>query len=1234
MKSFSRLFLLGLLAFGTSLLVSSAQSIYLNAGTIDTGQPAKLASARATTAATGNQLRLVQFDGPIQPAWVEQLTQDGCRIVDYIPDNAYLVYGGPTAMKSLRARTAHLQWEGAYLASDKVNPRARRASAGSSGQFAVQMVLDESANAETVALLEDMQLAPMRSRSVNRRLGFLNIVATLPADRLGEIAARPDVVSINTYVAPHKCDERQDQIVAGNTDVSGSQPSGTGYLAWLSGKGFTQAQFDSSAFVVDIADDGWDLGVAASPADPVFRMNGSGAGASRVVYSQWGSTLAEAGSWAMDGHGNLNISIVGGYDNRSGSPHEDGAGYNYGLGVCPFAYMGNTKVFDDDGNWAPTDEEELAYIDANYAKGVRISSDSWGMPGDGVYDIYAQNYDTVTRDAQPGVAGNQECLFVFAAGNDGSGATTIGAPGTAKNIITVGASENYNAIGTDGCAVPDTGADNANDIIDFSSRGPCTDLRKKPDIVAPGTHIQGAASLLGGYTGLGVCDKYMPAGQTNYASSSGTSHSTPAVAGGCALVRQYFINQGWTVPSPAMVKAFLMNSARYLTGVDANDTLPSNNQGMGGLNLGTAFDGTSRFLRDQLAEDVFTASGQTRTFYGPVADPGKPLLVTLGWTDAPGSTAGNAYKNNLNLVVVVNGTSYKGNVFSGAYSAAGGTADARNNVESVFLPAGTTGTVQVTVTGANITSDGIPDFGGSLDQDFALVIYNITPPELDITPTATNLPAEAVAGNAIAVAANTSWTATPSVSWLSVTGGGAGSGNGTVIFDAQSNFWAAARTGTVVVAGSGLTRVCTVVQAGAPPALSIPASATLPAIPYSSRTIAVDANMPWTATASPAWLMITSGAGDGPGTAAFNGAINEWTAPRTGTVVVAGGGLAQTCTVVQAAAAAVVFLTPEFQQYSGAAASDQRVAVSANTEWTAVSSAGWLRLVAGAAGTGNGTLVYEFDINRSAPRTATLTVTGGGITRTFTVNQGQWIDPDAYEGDNTSAASKSITSGQTQNRSIHTAGDADWAKIAVGAPGAMNFRLETAGSAPYDTELWLYKSSGAVVAYDDESGTGHFSRILIDYLAAGTYYAKILEFGNNGTIPAYTLAASWVAAPPAADAYESDNSMAAARAIANGQTQNRTIHAVGNTDWVVFTVGGRGARNLKLETSGANGDTQLWLYRSNGTQLAYNNDSGTGRFSRITMGTLPAGTYYAKIQENGNNGTIAAYQLHATWTNR
>ena len=740
MNSSLRISLAALWAFGCAIQASFGQAIYLNAGTIDTGHAAQKSAARAAVGEfAGRQLHLVQFDGPIQPEWVAGLVEDGYRIVDYIPDNAYLVYGEAAALKSLRARAAHVQWEGAYVASDKLNPRTRRVGSQATQLYALQLALDEEANAATLALVEDLKLVPVRSVSTNIQLRFVNVIVALPADRLDEIAARPDVVSVNTYELPRRLCERQDQIVAGNLNVAGSQPSGVGYLAWLTGRGFSQAQFDASGFVVDIADDGWDNGVAATPANREFRKNGDAGQASRVKYSRNGSDLAAAGSHGGDGHGNINISIVGGYNNDTGSPYEDAAGYNRGLGVCPFANLGNTKVFADGGSWEPTEEQEAAFIATNYSQNVRISSDSWGMPGDGAYDVNSQNYDTWTRDAQPAVGGNQQMLFVFAAGNDGSGAGTIGAPGTGKNIVSVGAAENYNQFGTDGCDVDNTGADNANDIIDFSSRGPCDDKRIKPDIVAPGTHVQGAASFYSGYTGDGVCDKYQPAGQTNYAASSGTSHSTPAVAGGAALVYQYFINQGWsTNPTPAMIKAYLMNSARYMNGVDTGDTLPSNDQGMGMMNLGTAFDGVARILRDQLTNDLFTASGQSRRFYGMVSDTNQPLRVTLGWTDAPGSTSGNAYKNNLDLAVTVGGATYKGNVFSGAYSTAGGTADVRNNVESVFLPAGATGLVTVTVTAYNINSDGVPNYGGALDQDFALVVANATaftpsnyPPVLD-----------------------------------------------------------------------------------------------------------------------------------------------------------------------------------------------------------------------------------------------------------------------------------------------------------------------------------------------------------------------------------------------------------------------------------------------------------------------------------------------------------------------
>ena len=69
-------------------------------------------------------------------------------------------------------------------------------------------------------------------------------------------------------------------------------------------------------------------------------------------------------------------------------------------------------------------------------------------------------------------------------------------------------------------------------------------------------------------------------------------------------------------PSAAMTKAFLMNSTRYMTGTGANDNLWSNNQGMGLMDLGMAFDGVPRLLDDQNPANLFTATGQTRTFTG------------------------------------------------------------------------------------------------------------------------------------------------------------------------------------------------------------------------------------------------------------------------------------------------------------------------------------------------------------------------------------------------------------------------------------------------------------------------------------------------------------------------------------------------------------------------------------------------------------------------------------------
>ena len=729
--------------------------ILLNAARLDTSKPEVQAMRQSVGAFAGKHLHLVQFAGPVQPEWREALVKAGVQIVTYIPQNAYLVYGDAQALNQVQTFAAvspQVQWEGVFLDSYKIDPDAQPVDAQGqprdigTSDFAIQMVADPAPNAATLALIDLLKLEEVRRES--RTLNYLNVVVALAPGSLARIAAQPEVVSIQPYHTPRKFDERQAQIVAGN--LTGNIPSGPGYLAWLASKGFSQAQFTTSGFAVDVTDSGIDNGTTRPNHTGLF-VGGSTAGASRVIYNRLegranpGSTLK-----GCDGHGTLNSHVIGGFDDLASFPHVDGANYHYGLGICPFVKLGSSVIFDPDSYTFPnfTTLQSAAYKD-----GVRVSNNSWGANRFGAYNINSQEYDALVRDAQPSNApfptdGNQEMVIVFANGNAGPTPQSVGAPASAKNVISVGAAENVQSFGVmDGCGVTDSEADSANDIISFSSRGPCADGRHKPEIMAPGTHVSGGVAQAANpdptgtadpcFNGLGVCalinGLFFPDNQQLFTVSSGTSHAAPCVVGGCALLRQYFINNFGGTPSPAMTKAYLMNSARYMTGVSANDSLWSDNQGMGEMNLGTAFDGTRRILRDELTNDLFTASGQTRTFTGTVYDTNRAFRVTLAWTDAPGNTVGSAYNNNLDLTVTVGGNTYKGNVFNGALSDLGGAADDQNNSESVFLPPGVSGPLTVTVTATSINSDGVPNNAYPLDQGFALVMYNVQPPPPSIT---------------------------------------------------------------------------------------------------------------------------------------------------------------------------------------------------------------------------------------------------------------------------------------------------------------------------------------------------------------------------------------------------------------------------------------------------------------------------------------------------------------------
>jgi len=728
------------------------------------GLPADLRQQKMADALKGNYapvagLYIVQFLGPIRGEWLAALEDTGVRIVSYIANNAYIISADSRAafgVWQLKNQHRFVQYVGDYEPAFKLRPEmsaAREQGNSAYTRVTVQFLAGPGAEPE----VESLKRNAVQFIGESRVMDYHNVSVMIPVSQLTELARNDNVISIEPHAERRRLDEAQGQIVAGN--LTGNSPSGPGYLAWLAGRGFNSSQFTS--FVVNVADDAYSL--TGHPDLP----------SSRIAFQN--NATSQTG--AQGGHGFLNAHIVGGFNSGTGSTLEDANGFNYGLGIAPWARVGVTAIFGN-GNSSPTAWENTAY-----GQGARISSNSWGFIGLYDYDTNAQEFDRIVRDAQSGVAGLQQLTVVFAAGNDGSGSNTVSSPGSAKNVITVGASENVRPTGADGCGIGNTGADSSNDIISFSSRGPVNsaggDGRVKPDIVAPGTHIE-AGVPQSNYNGSSICNQFFPSGQTLYGWSSGTSHSTPAVAGGAALVYQDFLNKGLGAPSPAMIKAVLMNSATYMTGTGAGGNLPSNSQGMGRMNIGRAFDTTPRILVNQT--QLLSATGQTFQATGSVASGLQPFRVTLAWTDAPGPTTGAPWVNNLDLEVTIGGQTYRGNVFSGANSTTGGTADIRNNAESVFLPAGVSGNFTVTVRATNIAGDGVPGNGDTTDQDFALVIYNANTgggsplPTIGVNPSSLSFTATAGGSNpanqTISItntgAGTLNWTATENGSWLTI----------------------------------------------------------------------------------------------------------------------------------------------------------------------------------------------------------------------------------------------------------------------------------------------------------------------------------------------------------------------------------------------------------------------------------------------------------------------------------
>jgi subtilisin family serine protease len=232
-----------------------------------------------------------------------------------------------------------------------------------------------------------------------------------------------------------------------------------------------------------------------------------------------------------NGHGTHVAGIIGGTGAQSGGKYR---------GVAPECGYIIAKVLKGNGSGMMSDViAGLEFVAEQHAQVVNLSLGG-GANCDGT-DALSVACDSVV---------DQGIVVCVAAGNSGPGGGTLGSPGCAKKVITIGATDKQDSIAS------------------YSSRGPTVDGRVKPDLCFPGSSIHSCRAK---NTSMGEpIDDF-------YTTASGTSMATPHASGSSALLLQ-----AQPKLTPQQVKDALMTTAKDL-GLDANT------QGKGRADVFAAF---------------------------------------------------------------------------------------------------------------------------------------------------------------------------------------------------------------------------------------------------------------------------------------------------------------------------------------------------------------------------------------------------------------------------------------------------------------------------------------------------------------------------------------------------------------------------------------------------------------------------------------------------------------------
>ena len=667
---------------GAGSAPAARELLYLQAGTFDPALDAAPGPAALHLSSTA-PFYVVQFDGPVQRAWREALSALGARTMAYLPDWGYVVRV-PRGMAGEVAALAHVRYVGPVHPAYRLHPDLWGEAAGGQRRDLSISTWEADGGAAVAGRIGDAcgSVAAVDGDLVVATARVADVVALLREGRLGiawvEPLWRPVPVNDNDARIGNARQEDDGAFDSALASVWSYNPARSAFEGYP-GRNVTIA----------VADTGLD------DSHPAFS--------GRIVhYYDYGND----GMRDDNGHGtHVSGTALGDGSWRAGDPGQE-AKY---AGLAPQAGLVMQEMFNN------PNPPSVYGRDASLS-GATISSNSWvgGVYGD--YNGYCQEYDAMSRDANAVKAGDQPVFYVFGAGNDGYyGSGTIMPPSLAKNVLSVG------SVGDDRWGA------SSDYVSGFSSRGPTQDGRIKPDVLMPGDVIASARSLdNGASSGWG---KPVDGGDS-YVFASGTSMATPGAAGAAAVATQYLRDVNGLTPSPALLKAVLINGATPLP----NLAYPGMEQGWGRIDLDRSLVERAGHSIIRIDQEVSldTGAGAHEQLYWFMVDGSSPLKVTLVWTDVAGtpSSAKNLV-NDLDLELVSpEGFRFSGNDFLGGQSRINmsGNPDRRNNVEGFLMEAPQDGLWQVWVRAYSV-----PDGA----QDFALVVSgNVRRGHIDLVPSA------------------------------------------------------------------------------------------------------------------------------------------------------------------------------------------------------------------------------------------------------------------------------------------------------------------------------------------------------------------------------------------------------------------------------------------------------------------------------------------------------------------